>query len=106
MMRLANLTITVALATGIGAANAQNSGDANSKLQSMTGVVKTCTASSLTIESGGHEIAFALDRSTRLFGRGAGINDLVWRDPPKSRIADVLKSGDQVTVKYRVSDGA
>ena len=50
MMRTLYRTLAFAVAIGISAASAQTNSQPNSKVQSMTGVVKTVSASSLTLE--------------------------------------------------------
>jgi hypothetical protein len=68
----------------------------------MSGVVKTVTGSSLSIENGGGEIVFSVDPNTSIILKGARahINDLVGRPGP--RVTAVIKNGDLVTVKYRL----
>jgi hypothetical protein len=107
MQRTLYLTLTLAVAIGISAVGAQTDGQPNSKVQSMTGVVKTVFASSLTLEIGGKEIKFGVDRSTRVLakGRGAAFNDLVGH-PGGRPLTDFIKAGDQVTVRYRQSGSA
>ena len=99
------LTLAVAM-TGAGVSPAAQTGAADgSKLQTMTGVVKTVSGSSLVLERGENEIAFVINPSTRLIGKGLA-SDLVLRTPPRNAIADRLKAGDRVTVTYRVSGSA
>jgi hypothetical protein len=107
MGRLVYLTLAGAVAIGISAAGAQTSGDAGSKVQSMTGVVKAVSASSLTVDRGGHEVVFGVDSSIRVLasGRTAGPRDLVLRAPGPG-LTDFVKTGDQVQVKYRQSGRA
>jgi hypothetical protein len=104
MVRMAYLTLGVAVAIGISAASAQTKGQASSKVQSMTGVVKAVFASSLTLERGGNEIRFGVNRSTRVFAKTAGVRDLVYR--PGRPLTDFVKAGDHVTVSYRQSGSA
>ena len=77
---------------------------------STTGVVKSVSASSLTIERDGVELAFSVGPSTRLVRRDAphrpgyysnGANDLVLR--PSPTLKDLLKAGERVTVTFRQS---
>jgi hypothetical protein len=109
MARLVYLTLAVAVAMAI-SASAQTNGQAGSKVQSTTGVVKAVSASLLTVEHGGDEITFGVDRSTRVFAPGPGKTvpqDLVWRTPPPTRkLTDFVKAGDPVAVKYRQSGNA
>jgi hypothetical protein len=75
MVRMAYLTLGVAVAIGISAASAQTKRQASSKVQSMTGVVKAVFASSLTLERGGNEIRFGV--CFRENGGGTGPGDRV-----------------------------
>jgi hypothetical protein len=105
MVRMVCLTLTVVVAIGISAASAQTSGQPSSKVQSMTGLVKAVFASSLTLDIGGNEIRFGVNRSTRVFARGTALRDLVGR-PGGRPVTDFVKVGDQVTVRYRQSSSA
>jgi hypothetical protein len=101
MWRLVCLTLAIPLAIGNSAAALQTGGKVSSNVQSQTGVVKTVSASSLTIERGGHEFRFAVDSSTRVLGKTTDkmrAEDLVLR---QRRFSDFVKPGDQVMVKYR-----
>ena len=99
------LTLAVAMTGAVASAAAQTGAADSSKLQTMTGVVKTVSGSSLVLERGENEIAFVINPSTRLIGKGLA-SDLVLRTPPRNAIADHLKAGDRVTVAYRVSGSA
>jgi hypothetical protein len=106
MVRMVYLTLAVAVAIGISAASAQTNGQPSSKVQSMTGVVKAVFASSLTLERGGNEIRFGVNRSTRVFAKRRGTaGDLVGR-PGGRPLTDFVKVGDHVTVSYRQSGSA
>jgi hypothetical protein len=102
MVRLISLTVILAVAIGANAASAQTNRQADSKAQSISGVVKAVFASSLTLEFGGKETKFAVDRSTRVFAKGSTLRDLVGR-PDGRPLTDFVKVGDQVTVRYRQS---
>ena len=65
MMRLLYLTLIVSVAIGVGTGGAQSNDDPRSKVQSMTGVVRTVSASSLAVERDGHAVMFAVDSSCR-----------------------------------------
>ena len=104
MVRLASVTLTIAVAIGLTAASAQTDGKSNSKFWSMAGVVKTVSGSSLTLERKDSEIVFSVDSSTRVIGKGMA-RDLLLRKPPH-RFTDLVKAGDQVAVKYRQSGSA
>ena len=99
--RLGCLALALALSVRIAHAGAQTGGSGSSRLLTVTGVVKTASASSLTLERGDNEIAFAVRPSTRLVAK-AHSRDLVLRDR-KPVISDIVKAGDRVTVVYRRS---
>ena len=105
MTRMVYLTLAAVVATGINAASAQPGGQASSNVQSMTGVVKAVSASSLTVESRGKEMTFGVDSSTRVFTKGkTGVRDLVYRfDRERPKLTDLVKPGEQVMVTYRQS---
>jgi hypothetical protein len=104
MVGLLDLATATAVALCISLSSAQIGAEVSSKIQSMTGVVKTVSVSSLTLEHAGHEITFALDSATRAIAKG-GPRDLLRRTPGPT-ITDIIKVGDRVTVRYRQSDGA
>jgi hypothetical protein len=104
MARLVYFTLVVAVAIGISASSAQTNGKAGSRVQSITGVVKAISASSLTLERNGSEITFGVDSSTRVLGK-TGVRDLVYR-PGVRGLTDFVKAGDRVTVRYRQSGSA
>ena len=65
------------------------------------GTVKSVTASSLTVTVSGKDMAFAVDASTSVVGRGAGTKTQAAGG--KIPITDLVKVGDRVSVTY---DGA
>jgi hypothetical protein len=109
MVRVMSLALAVVVVVGI-SASAQTNGQGGSKVQSTSGVAKAVSASLLTVERGGNEITFRVDRSTRVLARipgRTGPQDLVWRTPPPvHKLTDFVKTGDQVVIKYRQSDSA
>src|SRR5437867_9932082 len=104
-MRMLHLTLAITTAIGATIAGAQTGGPVSSKLQIATGVVKTVSASSLTVEHGGVEIIFAVNASTRFVGKGLA-SDLVLRPGQLRTALDFVKAGDEVTVKFRQSSNA
>jgi hypothetical protein len=115
-VRLLCFTLIVALAGGVSVVRAQTNGNASSSGPSMSGVVKAVSAVSLTIERDGAEVLFSVNSSTRLLRRGPapwprdqfypnGARDLVLRNPPPT-IADLLKPGERVRVRFRQSGSA
>jgi hypothetical protein len=107
MVRLAYLTLAVLVAIGTSAASVQTNGKASSKVRLITGAVKAVSASSLTLELGGHKImVIGVDSSTRLLAKaGVRVGDLVYREPAR-RLTDLVTAGDRVTVTYRQSGSA
>jgi hypothetical protein len=105
MPRVMYATLSLTLAFGAGVATAQTERNTTAKRLIMSGIVKTATATSLTIEHSGHAITVAVTPSTRFIGRGARPSDLVLRSPGPT-VANFVKPGDRVTITYRQSDGA
>jgi hypothetical protein len=110
MARLVYLTLAVAVTMAI-SASAQTDGQASARVQSTSGAVKAVGDWSLTVQRSGNEITFSLDRSTRVLARGrngTGPRDLVLRTPPTPgrSLADFVKAGDPVAVRYRQSGNA
>lgn len=109
MVRLVHFALTMALAIGISTASAQTDGKAGSQAQSVAGVVKVVSVSSLTLltlERSSMEIVFGLDPSTRIISKGtAHARDLLLRKPGP-RITDIVKAGQLVTITYRQSGKA
>ena len=103
IVRSMYFTLAIAVAIGVGA-SAQTDGKDNSKVQSMTGVVKAVSASSLAIETGGNAVVFVVDSSTRVLASKTQPRDLVLRKPERG-LTDFVKTGDRVTVRYRPSGG-
>ena len=73
----------------------------------MSGVVKDVTPTDVTVRVGDNVVTFKIDRSTSVMVRGAQTNDLVYRGPSRPRkINDFVKTGDNVSVRYRAIDDA
>jgi hypothetical protein len=89
------LGLALAFQGGLAGLDAQTT-----KAQTITGVVKTVSGSSLTVATASRELTFVLDNSTRFTGKGLA-RDLVLRDR-EGRILQTVKPGDRVTVAYRV----
>lgn len=103
MMRLVCVTLAFTAAVGIRAAGTQTASDVSSKTYVTTGVVKSVSASALTLESGDERITFAIRGSTRFVGSGRA-SDLVLRE--RRRATDFVKAGDRVAVTFRRSGSA
>ena len=90
-----HLTVVVASVLAAAAANAQTDAPRASTF-TVTGTVTSASSSSLTLISQGRAASFAMNRSTRVIGKGLA-SDLVLREP---RLANLLKAGDRVTVTW------
>jgi hypothetical protein len=95
--------ILAAVAISTYVANAQTDRPPSTGIKLMTGVLKAVSAASLTLEIGGNEVIFDVTPSTRVVAKGMA-SDLVLRWPRS--IANVVKRGDRVTVRYRVVNSA
>src|SRR5262245_434308 len=95
MVRVVRLVLALAMATGTAATAQTGAG----RSMSMSGFVKGVSASTLTVESGGREVVFAIVPSTRFIGR-SGPSDLVLRTPEERmrRLLSSIKPDDRVTV--------
>jgi hypothetical protein len=67
------------------------------------GVVKSVSPTSLTITSGGKDMTFALDQSTRVVGTGAGTKTAAAGG--RIVITDLVATGNRVSVAYTESAG-
>jgi hypothetical protein len=67
------------------------------------GVVKSVSPTSLTITSGGKDMTFALDQSTRVVGTGAGTKTAAAGG--RIVITDLVATGNRVNVSYTESAG-
>jgi hypothetical protein len=68
------------------------------------GVVKSVSATSLTITSSGKDMTFALDQSTRVVGTGAGTKTAAAGG--RIVITDLVATGNRVAVAYTESAGS
>src|SRR6266550_7626263 len=108
MMRLMNLTAIVVAVIGMSAVAAQNSDPAASTRQTIRGVVKAVSVSSVSLELDDKEIVFTVDSSTTVSNPNdmrTHTNDLVYRGrgSQSTKISDFVKRGDRVTIVYRES---
>ena len=100
---LGTLAIAVALGVGVSAAQGKAAKATAAKTMSVTGVVTTVSAGSLTIEGSGKKVmTFTIDSSTRLLARGSTAKTKERKEAgaPGLSITDMVKSGSQVTVRY------
>lgn len=67
------------------------------------GVVKSVSASSLTITSGGKDMTFAVDASTRVVGTGAGTKTAAAGG--RIAITDLVHTGNRASVSYTEAGG-
>jgi len=105
MKRLVPIAIAAVMALGISVAAAPQATKA--KTASTTGVVKTVTASSLTVEKGGKDMMFTVDSATKVLARGSTAKTKEKKEKGAGGLAitDVVKAGDQVTVRYKDEAG-
>ena len=68
------------------------------------GVVKTVSATSLTVTADGKDVTFGVDGKTRIVGKGVGTKSKEKRGKPT--VVDLLKDGDRVTVTYQQAGSA
>jgi|SRR5689334_13661310 hypothetical protein len=63
------------------------------------GVVKSLSATSLTVSASGKDTTFAVDAKTTVVGKGMGTKGDAKKGKPM--ITDLLKEGDRVNVTYQ-----
>jgi Cu/Ag efflux protein CusF len=107
MTRWMSLLVAVATAANVSLVSAQTDRPAPPKGLSMSGIAKSVSQSSLTLDVDGNEITFVVDKTTRVVSKRATIaSDLVLRTPdPKRSFTYYVKAGDPVAVVYRQVDG-
>ena len=107
MTRLMSLLVAVAAAANVSLASAQTTRPEPPKGLSMSGIAKSVSQSSLTLDVDGNEITFVVDKTTSVVSkRRTTTNDLVLRTPdPKRMFTNYVKAGDPVAVTYRQVDG-
>src|SRR5262245_28502132 len=105
--RVMLLLVAVAAAANVCLVSAQTAQSAAPKGLSMSGIAKSVSQSSLTLDVDGNEITFVVDKTTRVDSKRRTItNDLVLRSPdPKRMFTYYVKVGDPVAVIYRQVDG-
>ena len=103
MTRLLPVLVAGAAVIELSVASAQTTRPEAPKGLSMTGIAKSVSQSSLTLNVDGNEVTFALDKSTQVYSRRAtGPHDLVLRTPdPRRQLTYFVKEGDPVAVVYR-----
>ena len=101
MKRIVSLVSAFVLLLGI-SAFAQG----KAKTQSMTGTVKTVSASSITIEGGGKSMTFNVTTSTHLLAKGSTAKTKERQKEGKAglQITDMVKTGNSVVVRYTGMD--
>ena len=100
MKRIAYLTLGVVLALGVSGAAAQG-------IESFMGSVKAVSGSSITVERGTLSGTFSIDPKTHVAATGstAKTKANVAAGKPGLTVPDVVKVGDQVTIKFRETGG-
>ena len=63
------------------------------------GIVKTVSATSLTVTAGAKDTTFAVDAKTKVHGKGVGTKSQIKGGKPT--IPNLLKEGDRVSVTYQ-----
>ena len=67
------------------------------------GIVKSLTATALTVSADGKEMTFSVDAKTRVIGKGIGTKARATGKGGKAAITDLLAAGDRVNVVYEGS---
>jgi hypothetical protein len=103
MARLVFAALSVAVTVGLISASAQSADQADrQRLRTLTGIAKSVSASSVTLEAAGREVTFTTVSSTRFIGKGRpSSRDLVLRTPKGVTALDAVNVGDRVAVAYR-----
>ena len=68
-------------------------------------VVKSVSASSLTVSVDGKDMTFSVDAKTKVVGKGIGTSAAAKGKGGRASIADLLSTGDRVTVTYQDVSG-
>lgn len=101
------LTVVLVLLASLNVAGGQDNDTTKGSLPSMSGVVKEASATTVTVNLGGNAITFQVNSSTRVISdRVTRKGDLVYRPNRPYSIADYVKTGDRITVRYRQFDDA
>jgi len=103
MKRLLAVALTV-LGLSVAAQGLEAQGTtAKTKSKSMTasGMVKSVTGTALTVESGGKDMTFTVDGSTKFVGKGLGTK----ARSGKLTAPDAVGAGDAVSVTYHDMGG-
>jgi hypothetical protein len=66
-------------------------------------IVKSVSATSVTVDANGKDMTFTVDPKTKVVGKGIGTKSAAQAGKP--RITDLLKEGDHVTVTYHDMGG-
>jgi ribosome maturation factor RimP len=99
-----NHATSVQVVTSAGPGGGSVAGDKPaSTSKSADGVVKSVSATSLTVTSGGKDMTFALDQSTRVVGTGAGTKTAAAGG--RIVITDLVATGNRVNVTYSDAGG-
>ena len=95
-----NHATSVQVVTSAGAGGGSVSGDkpAAAASRNTTGVVKSVSATSLTITADGKDMTFSLDQSTRVVGSGAGTKTAAAGG--RIAITDLVATGNRVNVAH------
>jgi hypothetical protein len=102
MARLVFAALSVAVTVGLISDSAQTADQGDrQRLRTLTGVAKSVSASSVTLEAAGREVTFTTVLSTRFIGKGLPSGrSLVLRNNRVTAL-DAVTVGDRVAVAYR-----
>jgi hypothetical protein len=76
---------------------------ASTKAMAATGTVKSVSATSLIVSSGGKDMTFTIDSSTKFVGKGLGTKSAA--KAGKMTATDAVAANDTVTVSYHDMGG-
>ena len=103
-MRIAALFAIPLFALSIALSPSAASAQAKAKNQMLpNGTVKSVSGTSVVVTALGKDTTFAVDRKTRVVGKGVGTKSAAKGGKPT--IIDLLKEGDRVTVTYQDMGG-
>jgi|ERR687887_249401 hypothetical protein len=104
MKRLLLVALSIAgLCIASPAVAAQAKGQTKAKTMTASGTVKSVSADSLTITSGGKDMTFAVDNNTKFVGKGLGAKSK--EKSGKMTASEAVAANDQVSVSYHEMGG-
>ena len=94
-----SVTMAVLMAIAVSTTAAQTRPDVDSKTYVMSGTVTAVSVSEIVVARDSVAMLFAVDRSTRVIGKGSATKLLL----KKFTLPDAVKVGDRARVTYRQS---